>query len=194
MGGDSRANLILLYLTKCTHYHQVLLLCNIRSNPNFVGNWVGKMFILLVNGEALNLVFFFFFLAKVNQTSGDPLQWETELGNAFLGGFNYSDGNLVVPRDGFYRVFLQVTFEIPNECENQALSCTVLALSEDYPKYKEILKTDDFVECCNCIKTLYTSALFSFKENTMLKVKTNGPYIISKDEKLVFFGAELLPD
>lgn len=152
------------------------------------------MFILLVNGEALNLVFFFFFLARVNQTSGDPLQWETELGNAFLGGFNYSDGNLVVPRDGFYRVFLQVAFEIPNECENQALSCTVLALSEDYPKYKEILKTDDFVECCNCIKTLYTSALFSFKENTMLKVKTNGPYIISKDEKLVFFGAELLPD
>uniref|UniRef100_A0A3P9HFT7 THD domain-containing protein n=1 Tax=Oryzias latipes TaxID=8090 RepID=A0A3P9HFT7_ORYLA len=133
-------------------------------------------------------------LVKSNQTSGDPLEWETELGNAFLGGFNYSDGNLVVPRDGFYRVFLQVAFEIPDECENQALSCTVLALSEDYPKYKEILKTDDFAECCNCIKTLYTSALFSFKENTMLKVKTNGPYIISKDEKLVFFGAELLPD
>uniref|UniRef100_A0A8C7ZA51 THD domain-containing protein n=1 Tax=Oryzias sinensis TaxID=183150 RepID=A0A8C7ZA51_9TELE len=143
--------------------------------------------------RVINLLFFFFFLGSDNQTSGDPLQWETELGNAFLGGFNYSDGNLVVPRGGFYRVFLQVAFEIP-ECENQALSCSVLALSEDYPEYKEILKTTDFAECCNCIKTLYTSALFSFKENTMLKVITNRPYIISKDEKLVFFGAELLPD
>ncbi|RVE68640.1 hypothetical protein OJAV_G00093880 [Oryzias javanicus] len=134
-----------------------------------------------------------------NQTSG-LLQWETELGNTFShGGFSYADGHLVVPRDGMYRVFLQVTFEFPLcEPENQPLSCTVLSWTEQYPDYIEILKTDDFVQHGNATtdrrKTLYTSALFRLTRNTKLKVETNQLSFVVKNERLGFFGAELLPD
>ncbi|XP_024116074.1 tumor necrosis factor [Oryzias melastigma] len=133
-----------------------------------------------------------------NQTSGQQIQWETEVGNAFYhGGFSYADGDLVVPRSGMYRVFLQVTFQIP-KCENQVLSCNVSSWSEAYPQYEEILKTDDFVKDNNsnmdCKKTLYTSALFRFSTNTKLKVETNQLKFVVNDENLVFFGAEFLPD
>nr|XP_043873038.1 uncharacterized protein LOC122761914 isoform X2 [Solea senegalensis] len=46
-----------------------------------------------------------------NNTNGKYLLWEHEQGMArCLGGFHYSDGDLVVPRKGMYRVFLQITF------------------------------------------------------------------------------------
>uniref|UniRef100_A0A3B3CT40 THD domain-containing protein n=1 Tax=Oryzias melastigma TaxID=30732 RepID=A0A3B3CT40_ORYME len=117
--------------------------------------------LLFTNSQALNSTFLFFFLVAENQTSGQQIQWETEVGNAFYhGGFSYADGDLVVPRSGMYRVFLQVTFQIP-KCENQVLSCNVSSWSEAYPQYEEILKTDDFVKDDNsnmdCTKTLYTS-------------------------------------
>ncbi|CAB1415263.1 unnamed protein product [Pleuronectes platessa] len=44
--------------------------------------------------------------------NGKCLKWESDLGLAHChGGFNYDDGNLVVPRDGIYRVFLQITYQ-----------------------------------------------------------------------------------
>ncbi|XP_071337888.1 tumor necrosis factor ligand superfamily member 15 [Trachinotus anak] len=133
-----------------------------------------------------------------NNTDGKYLLWESELANAYCrGGFNYSNGNLVVPREGMYRVFLQITYEgTPDPCVDELrLTNTVSSISDSYSEPIHLLSAVDTVSCSmkHWKKSLYTAGLFRLEANSRLHVTSVYPKLIVKAEQLVFFGAELLP-
>lgn len=133
-------------------------------------------------------------------TEGDYLEWESDSGNAFcLGGFNYSSGNLVVPRSGIYRVFLQITYESTDDlkCLGDELRLTnrVVFIRDTYDIDVPLLSSVDTVSCSmeQWSKSLYTAGLFRLEANCRLRVTSSHPELIVKKEYQVFFGAELLP-
>ncbi|XP_068590403.1 lymphotoxin-alpha-like [Cebidichthys violaceus] len=136
---------------------------------------------------------------KGDNVIGKYLEWESEDGNAFChGGFNYSSGNLSVPRNGIYRVFLQITYESKDnlKCDDELrLTNSVFLIWDAYNINVPLLSSVDSVSCSmeQWSKTLYTAGLFSLEANGRLRVKSSHPDLIVKSEYKVFFGAELLP-
>ncbi|XP_017260574.1 lymphotoxin-alpha-like [Kryptolebias marmoratus] len=131
--------------------------------------------------------------------SGKYLQWESKLGKAHCGGgFIYSDGDLVVPRTGYYRVYVQIAYESVAElCHHNVMLLThsVLYYSDSYPENVVLLSSVDTVRCNETWKkSLYTSAVFHLEANGRLRVTSSQPNHIMKNEQDVFFGADLLPD
>uniref|UniRef100_A0A1A7Y023 Fas ligand (TNF superfamily, member 6) n=1 Tax=Iconisemion striatum TaxID=60296 RepID=A0A1A7Y023_9TELE len=133
------------------------------------------------------------------------LQWESNMGNAFCeGGFYYTDGHLVVPRAGYYSVFLQITYGGDHEngndtdCGNKEtlrLSQSVLYIDDGYPEYRPLLSAVDTVmHTRSWSKSLYTSGLFHLEGNGRLKVESKQHKHIMRNEDQVFFGAELRSD
>ncbi|KAG7461455.1 lymphotoxin-alpha-like [Solea senegalensis] len=136
-----------------------------------------------------------------NNTNGKYLLWEHEQGMArCLGGFHYSDGDLVVPRKGMYRVFLQITFASKTKCSGELpLKIIVFALMESYNEDIHLLSSVDTVNCnmTQWKKSLHTTGIVYLEAKSRLRVKSSYPELIISDENFVFFGAELvteLPD
>lgn len=136
---------------------------------------------------------------RANITDGKYLQWESKDGNAFCyGGFNYSRGDLVVPRMGIYRVFLQITYESKEGlmCPGQRLrlSNEVLVFRTNYPKDETLLSSVDTVNCSlkQWKKSLYSAGLFHLEANSRLRANSSRSDLIVKNEKQMFFGAELV--
>lgn len=134
-----------------------------------------------------------------SNTVGEYLAWESVEGNAFChGGFNYSSGNLVVPRKGIYRVFLQITYEGKDDfkcfSDELRLSNTVFVIGDNYNNNVPLLSSVETVNCSmdQWSKSLYTAGLFSLEANSRLRVTSLYPELIVKKESQVFFGAELL--
>ncbi|XP_018524930.1 tumor necrosis factor ligand superfamily member 15 [Lates calcarifer] len=135
---------------------------------------------------------------STNQIPGEFLEWESEIGNIHChGGFNYSSGNLMVPRKGIYRVFLQITYESVNACTEatKRLISEVFYITNSYNDNRRLLSSEDTVSCSlkPWRKSLYTSGLFVLEANSRLRVKSSHPELIVNKQYLVFFGAELLP-
>uniref|UniRef100_A0A3B4ULF6 THD domain-containing protein n=1 Tax=Seriola dumerili TaxID=41447 RepID=A0A3B4ULF6_SERDU len=132
-------------------------------------------------------------------TDGKYLLWESKIGNAHChGGFNYSSGNLVVPRKGVYRVFLQITYEGERgpECSGEeVLSNIVYCITDSYRGKRPLLSAVDTVSCRmkHWSKSLYTAGSFLLEANSRLRVNSTHPQLIANNEYQVFFGAELLP-
>ncbi|XP_062241040.1 tumor necrosis factor ligand superfamily member 15-like [Platichthys flesus] len=128
--------------------------------------------------------------------NGKCLKWESDLGIAHChGGFNYDDGNLVVPRDGIYRVFLQITYQSLDLClDDLRLSSNVFFLGDSYNDSVLLLSSFDTVSCSmkQWRKSIYTAGLFELEANDRLYVTSSNQNLIIEDENLVFFGAELL--
>ncbi|XP_028271179.1 lymphotoxin-alpha-like [Parambassis ranga] len=130
--------------------------------------------------------------------ASDYLQWESVIGNVHChGGFNYSNGDLVVPRKGMYRVFLQITFII--ECKEDSKTerkvwNNVYVYSDAYEADTILLSSVDMVACRGHLwyKSMYTAGLFSLDANDRLRVKSSDPKLIARNEHEVLFGAELL--
>lgn len=103
----------------------------------------------------------------------------------------------MVPRKGFYRVFLQITFDFGDEeCAESVLplNSRVLHLASGYELDVPLLTATDTVQCKKgLIKSLYTSGLFSLDVNDRLHVQSSHRNNIAKNEHQVFFGAELIP-
>uniref|UniRef100_A0A3B5BI95 THD domain-containing protein n=1 Tax=Stegastes partitus TaxID=144197 RepID=A0A3B5BI95_9TELE len=131
-------------------------------------------------------------------TDGEYLQWESVIPHAFCqGGFSYSNGSLVVPRSGYYRVFVQVTYESNGEqCPKpqMMLNNKVLYVPYSYNKNVTLLTSDDVVRCSTELwrKSLHTFGLFFLEANGRLRVTSTYPKFIARNEYQVFFGAELL--
>lgn len=118
------------------------------------------------------------------------------------GGFNYSDGYLVVPRPGYYTIYLQITYEnIENfECDDDAKHDQVLTLEawvrrvqQSYKKPVTLLSMEETVDCKWKVwkKSLYTSSVFLLETNDILWVTSSWPELIVQTGQLVFFGAKL---
>ncbi|XP_068461056.1 lymphotoxin-alpha-like [Clinocottus analis] len=135
-----------------------------------------------------------------NIVKGNYLQWEKNDDLAFChGGFNYSNGNLIVPRKGIYRVFLQITYESRDnpECVNELrLSNSVLSIRESYGDDERLLSSVDSVNCSmqQWRKSLYTAGLFSLAAGSSLRVTSLEHDSIVQSQSETFFGAELLSE
>lgn len=103
----------------------------------------------------------------------------------------------MVPRNGIYRVFLQITFESKNnlKCDELRLTNRVFFFRDTYADDVPFLSSVDSVRCSMepWSKSLYTAGLFFLEANSILRVKSSHPELIVKKEYQVFFGAELLP-
>ncbi|XP_070689576.1 lymphotoxin-alpha-like [Pempheris klunzingeri] len=138
-----------------------------------------------------------------HNTTGEYLEWESKIGFSFChGGFNYTSGSLVVPRDGVYRVFLQITYEskkgLMPECHNNngqlMLTNKVFYFRDTYRANTHLLSSVDTVNCSMkpWRKSIYTSGLFFLEAKSKLRVKSLHPKLIAGNEHEVFFGAQLL--
>lgn len=136
---------------------------------------------------------------KGNNVNGKYLEWDSVIGHAFCqGDVSYSNGNLVVPRKGNYRVFVQITYESNGNimCNNELrLMHKVFLFQDNYPDDVALLSSVDSVSCSmkQWSKSLYTAGIFSLQANSTLRVMSTQPQLIVKNEDQVFFGAELLP-
>lgn len=155
-------------------------------------SWINSHFYDLV------LCFSGFTLApKVKNTIGKYLEWESQDGHSFLrGGFSYSNGSLKVPKDGYYRVFLQITYESRDESRSELrLNNMVYIFRETYKEDWPLLSSVDTIPrpVEEWSKTLYTAGLFFLEANSKLRVTSSHSHLIAEKEFQVFFGAELLP-
>ncbi|XP_072242997.1 lymphotoxin-alpha-like [Leuresthes tenuis] len=130
-------------------------------------------------------------------TAEGYLRWEPTKGNAYCeGGFNYSNGELQVPRSGYYRVYLQLTYVDINSMIPILLEFSVLVIGDAYDENRPLMSSQETVVCreVSCRKSIYTAVTFKLRANDRLRVKSNYQHFISRSERLVFFGAELLPE
>ncbi|XP_061527066.1 lymphotoxin-alpha-like [Phycodurus eques] len=133
-----------------------------------------------------------------SNTNGKYLLWESKYGNAHChGGFHYSNGSLVVPRKGMYRVFLQITYESKADfkCEGDLKLAIMLYLfSDTYDSDLLLLSSIDTINCSTkqWSKSLHTGGMFFLEANSALRVTSAHTNLISSKQYLVFFGAELL--
>lgn len=132
--------------------------------------------------------------APHTRTKGNRLNWESKIGDAFCrGGFRCSDRDMVVPKKGIYRVFLQITW-LQESCSlaELDLSSEVIMFSDSYPADRVVLSMVDIVSCRKYLtKSLFASRFVKLDANTTLHVNATFSHLISKDEHQVFFGAEL---
>ncbi|XP_029915652.1 tumor necrosis factor ligand superfamily member 15-like [Myripristis murdjan] len=132
-------------------------------------------------------------------TEKDVLEWEDKRGHAHLdGGFGYFDGNLVVPRDGNYKVYVQITYEKYDDfpCEEELrLFQWVYRFQQSYPDNVTLMSSVDTMSCSMTRpkKSLYASAVFPLKAKDRLWVRSSHPELICHEEHQVFFGADLEP-
>ncbi|XP_062310303.1 uncharacterized protein si:ch211-158d24.4 [Osmerus eperlanus] len=128
-----------------------------------------------------------------------PIEWERNRGNAHLGTFTSNGTDLIVPRDGTYRIYLQITYMGPKNVPVGALA-NVASLEFylhkfglGYKKDIRLLSFYDTVDLNSLIrKSLNTAATFDLKFNDRLKVKTNKPELMVLSEDTTFFGADLI--
>uniref|UniRef100_A0A667YFL3 THD domain-containing protein n=1 Tax=Myripristis murdjan TaxID=586833 RepID=A0A667YFL3_9TELE len=131
-------------------------------------------------------------------TEKDVLEWEDKRGHAHLdGGFGYFDGNLVVPRDGNYKVYVQITYEKYDDfpCEEELrLFQWVYRFQQSYPDNVTLMSSVDTMSCSMTRpkKSLYASAVFPLKAKDRLWVRSSHPELICHEEHQVFFGWLLL--
>uniref|UniRef100_A0A3B3V665 THD domain-containing protein n=1 Tax=Poecilia latipinna TaxID=48699 RepID=A0A3B3V665_9TELE len=142
-----------------------------------------------------------------NITNGKYLLWEHEEGRAYIdGGFRYYNGSLIVPRKGFYRVFLQTLYEIDTSHfvgkQSLVLSSFVTVYQQSYSKDLPLLTAEDTVFCNDykkdnvdyVKKSLFTSGTFKLDTNDKLHVTSSHPDFMPKNEYQSFFGAQLVFD
>ncbi|KAJ0067833.1 hypothetical protein NL108_011063 [Boleophthalmus pectinirostris] len=137
-------------------------------------------------------------------------EWQGEDGNAHITGhMTVSDGNLSVPTEGLYRLYLQVTFgfdhkqyEIRQQCEGSdpicdkdlmSLQIYVQSLSKSYMSFRTLLFSEETMSCSHdWTKTMTTTGTFLLDAGTKLRVQLlHSEFVIDQDTR-TFFGAELI--
>ncbi|KAM9743678.1 lymphotoxin-alpha isoform 4-T4 [Menidia menidia] len=136
---------------------------------------------------------------REEKPEGEYLRWQFDLGHAYCrGGFNCSSEHLLVPREGYYRVSLQLTYEgeCTNDTSGKRLVQEVYVFAEDYPQDVVLLSAVDTATCAasSWSKSLYTAGTFRLKAKDKLRVKAKQRRLLVKTESQVFFAAELLPE
>ncbi|KAL0979562.1 hypothetical protein UPYG_G00186590 [Umbra pygmaea] len=139
-----------------------------------------------------------------NNYESNYLKWEDQLGLAQLREFTYQDGDLIVPRDGMYKVYLQITFRMPGDfnCREDVfvISQTVKLFAMSYQKDTNLLTASDTVYCKTQTETHYwetspyISGVFKLEAGDKLRVWKDNMYqeMMLLEEDKTFFGAHLI--
>lgn len=140
--------------------------------------------------------------AHLTIKDNSQLEWENALGNAHAkGGMTYNGGRLNVPLKGWYRVYLQITFDFSLEkdsgmCDSHILylNITVSRFSNSYQNFWPLLVSQDTMSCQHdWTRTLYTSGIFELDAQTQLHVTIQHSQLVTRfDDPFSFFGAELV--
>ncbi|XP_008534626.2 tumor necrosis factor ligand superfamily member 15 [Equus przewalskii] len=153
-------------------------------------------------------------LTVVRQTPTQPvknqfpaLHWEHELGLAFTKNrMNYTNKFLVIPEQGDYFVYSQVTFRgTTSECgeigqgsrlnKPDSIIVVITKVTDSYPEPTQLLMgTKSVCEIgSNWFQPIYLGAMFSLQEGDKLMVNVSDISLVdyTKEDK-TFFGAFLL--
>lgn len=123
--------------------------------------------------------------------SDTHLTWGHSQPDIPQGGFSHSGESITVPKDGRYKVYLQITYLISEHCEDMELQNFVYYNIEGYDKEILLLQSMDKADC-GINKSLYTAGTFQLSANTRLWVTSTQPQIISKIDTRTFFGVDLV--
>ncbi|CAB1319599.1 unnamed protein product [Coregonus sp. 'balchen'] len=131
--------------------------------------------------------------------------------------YQYQDGDLIVLKDGMYKVYLQITFRRPGHfvCSEEdsvfILTQKVILFAKSYQKNRDLLTASDTVDCIpksnDCQppgsegsgtqyweKSPCTSGVFALKAGDRLRVRLGDRYheLMLLQEDRTFFGAHLI--
>ncbi|KAI1900667.1 hypothetical protein AGOR_G00052270 [Albula goreensis] len=127
------------------------------------------------------------------------LEWESKNGDAFLQDFDYGNNALIVPKDGRYSVYLQLTYRMTEKfvcIPGNLIQLTqeVYRLSDSYPVETLLMVASDTVNCSEkkWRRSIYTSGVFQLEKGDRLFVKAGNAVLIDYNEKRMFFGAFLV--
>ncbi|KAG8554202.1 hypothetical protein GDO81_003712 [Engystomops pustulosus] len=129
-----------------------------------------------------------------NDTSSQVLQWESKLGLAFLkNGMIYSNKSIIVPDNGDYFVYSQLSFRPP--CTGgTSISQSILKYTPRYPEPDTLLSGISFCTKDKGINPpIYLGGLFELEKGDKLMVHLNHVDMIDISvEHKTFFGAFLV--
>lgn len=128
--------------------------------------------------------------------------WTDDVGLAFrTRDMVYRYGRLVVPTDGMYYVYSQVSFlerfdddRVRRRSRSKSLSHYLYRYNVIYPRGgEEMLTQNSITKCCTESKSFgeyssYLGAVFQLRANDEIYVKVSNLSILSKDPKLNYFG------
>ncbi|KAG9354622.1 hypothetical protein JZ751_001335 [Albula glossodonta] len=127
------------------------------------------------------------------------LEWESKNGDAFLQDFDYGNNALIVPQDGRYSVYLQLTYRMTEKffcIPGNLIQLTqeVYRWSDSYPVETLLMVASDTVNCSEkkWRRSIYTSGVFQLEKGDRLFVKAGNAVLIDYNEKRMFFGAFLV--
>lgn len=130
------------------------------------------------------------------------LEWANADGIAHTkGGMTYNGKSLNVPKKGWYRVYLQITFDFSPEkdsvmCEGDFLhfNISVSRFSSSYPDFWPLLVSQDTMSCKHeWTRTLYTSGIFQLDAETQLHAHIQYIQLVTRfQDTFSFFGAEFV--
>uniref|UniRef100_A0A8C7KSB5 THD domain-containing protein n=1 Tax=Oncorhynchus kisutch TaxID=8019 RepID=A0A8C7KSB5_ONCKI len=220
-----RDKVLSVCLTRFAAFVSILL--SFRTNPSahLTGTiMIPTLFMILLLERAINktklkgnvLLVTLPAPASFNHSKREYLEWEDKLGLAHLSDFEYDDGDLIVPKDGVYEVYLQITFRRPSHfvCSKEGpvfiLSQRVILFAMNYQNDRELLTASDTVYCSQppgsegCMeedsvvpyweKSPRTSGVFKLKAGDRLRVSNEDRYheLMLLQEDKTFFGAHLI--
>ncbi|XP_073495826.1 tumor necrosis factor ligand superfamily member 15 [Phyllobates terribilis] len=133
---------------------------------------------------------------RQSNASAKDLQWEAALGLAYLeNGMIYSNKSIIIPKEGFYFVYSQLSFRPPsNTCvDDKSISQSIMKANSNYPEPETILSGISF-----CIKDskkyqpIYLGGLLHLTKGDQLKVYISPGTPLDTSEHKTFFGAFLV--
>ncbi|XP_023696405.1 lymphotoxin-alpha-like [Paramormyrops kingsleyae] len=137
-------------------------------------------------------------LSDVN-VSSTYLPWEYEKGDAYLHLFSYDEERhaLIVPENGRYSIYLQVTYREPYNhiCPQSGLIRFLQAVyvwSDSYMTDRILMKAKDHVHCGQGVRTVTNTGVYSLEAGDRLMVYVSLKNLLEIDEKSLYFGAFLL--
>ncbi|XP_072289855.1 tumor necrosis factor ligand superfamily member 15 [Eucyclogobius newberryi] len=142
-------------------------------------------------------------LTIVNETRPSFLEWRSDLGNGYNKGMIISEENVIVPTNGMYRLYLQVTFDFFSHessvkeeiCEDDLMSLeiSVQRLNNRYMHFRTLLVSKDTMSCSHgWTKSMSTTGTFKLEANSLLRVQLLHKELVYNQDTHTFFGVELV--
>ncbi|CAL8248979.1 unnamed protein product [Merluccius merluccius] len=116
------------------------------------------------------------------------LSWDSRVCRGFR--YDQETGDLLVPEDGRYLVYFQLTYRGHLNCTKPLMLVQrVVYVQESYPKELDLLAVQDTLPCMDYLtKTMQASISYDLVKNDRLRVRLNTPKLLYKG----FLGADLL--
>ncbi|XP_059839620.1 tumor necrosis factor ligand superfamily member 6-like isoform X2 [Hypanus sabinus] len=127
---------------------------------------------------------------KATAQHSDRLMWDIRMGNAFMQGFTYRNGTLIINKTGKYYIYSKIHFRGEN-CPLMPLHQTILKHDNTYQLDQTLMRVQEINFCSGhglWRKTTFQAGIFHLKRGVQLFVQVSDPTMVSLDELMTFFG------